>query len=220
MLIDTWHLQVSKTVFKVWENSEPLRLLKELWVNAKYNNHFHSECKHYNHSLKFDSEVRFLERGDEVMSSECVRIYAVSQSFFTFFLPHYNLYWAVQCSCHYRGPWHYSKVAVFFCCCCFVVLKKYFPSRPVFSWFEYIRESKNCSSSCSLCTSITAHITPIFGEPHWLPADARISSICMTLFQRHHLFHSCLSFWSPATVLSFLITSLLYRHWPPATPTL
>ena len=85
MLIDTWHLQVSKTVFKVWENSEPQRLLKELWVNAKYNNHFHSECKHYNHSLKFDSEVRFLERGDEVMSSECVRIYAVSQSFFTFF---------------------------------------------------------------------------------------------------------------------------------------
>ena len=74
------------------------------------------------------------------------------------------------------------------------------------------------SSACSPCMSITVHITPILGQTHWLPADDRISWICMPPFQRCYLrFHSRLSLWSPAAVLSFLVTSLWNRHLPPAT---
>ena len=79
---------------------------------------------------------------------------------------------------------------------------------------------QNCSLACSPYTSITVYITPILGQLHWLPADARISCNCMPLFHRCYLFHSCLSLWTPTTVLSFLITSLLCRHPSPATPTL
>ena len=41
----------------------------------------------------------------------------------------------------------------------------------------YFRESTNSSSACSLCTSVTVHITSVLGQPNWLPADARISWI-------------------------------------------
>ena len=98
----------------------------------------------------------------------------------------------------------------------------YFPFRSVYliSSSVLFRESENRSSACSQCTSITVHITPILGQLHRLSADARISCICMPLFQRCYLFHSCLSLWSPTTVLSFSITSFWYRHPSPATPTL
>ena len=79
-----------------------------------------------------------------------------------------------------------------------------------FPFCTHVRESTNSSSACGPCTSVTAHITSALGLPHWLPADARSSRICMPVFQRCYLhFHSRLSLWSPATVLSFLITSLL-----------
>ena len=85
----------------------------------------------------------------------------------------------------------------------------------------HLRESTNCSSSCSPCTSQTAHITRILGQLHWLPADARILWICIPPFQRCYLhFHSRLSLWSPAAVLSFLVTSLRCWYLPPATPSL
>ena len=69
--------------------------------------------------------------------------------------------------------------------------------------------STNCSSSCSARTFITVFITSKLGQPHWLPTDARISWICLPLFQRCYLhIHSRLSLWSPAAVFSFLFTSL------------
>ena len=91
----------------------------------------------------------------------------------------------------------------------YFVINSTVPSLPQ-SICTHFRESTNCSSSCSPCTSQTAHITPILGQLHWLPADTRILWICIPPFQRCYLhFHSRLSLWSPATVLSFLITSLL-----------
>ena len=98
----------------------------------------------------------------------------------------------------------------------YFVINSTVPSLPQ-SICTHFRESTNCSSSCSPCTSQTAHITPILGQLHWLPADTRILWICIPPFQRCYLhFHSRLSLWSPAAVLTFLITSLRCWYLPPA----
>ena len=115
------------------------------------------------------------------MSNEWAEFKRVRQCFLNFFLKHNDdFHWAVKCSNHFRRFWHYSKVTE--------VLAVYSDDlnlgRPSSFLHLYNSESKNCSSACSPCTSITVHITPILGQPHWLPADARISWICMPLFQR------------------------------------
>ncbi len=48
----------------------------------------------------------------------------------------------------------------------------------------YTSGSPDRSSACSPCTSNCPYITPILGQPHWLPVDARISGTCMPLSQR------------------------------------
>ena len=103
-------------------------------------------------------------------------------------------------------------------CCHIFVQKKKKAGLSHFFICTHFRESTNSRSAWSPCTSVTVHITSVLGQPHWLPADARISWICMVLFQLCYLhLHSL---WSPAAVFSFLIILPWCRRLSPATPTL
>ena len=77
-----------------------------------------------------------------------------------------------------------------------------------------LTESKNCSLACSPCTSITVHVTRILGEPHWLPANDRISRSCMPVFNAvTYSAPSCLSdllqLCSPSRSLHFSVGTRL-----------
>ena len=84
------------------------------------------------------------------------------------------------------------------------------------SLFVHFRESLN-RRSASTPHWYTSHRYSV--SPTGCPPTLEFPAVAC-LFQRCHLFHSCLSLWSPTAVLSFLVTSLLYRHPSPATPTL
>ena len=69
----------------------------------------------------------------------------------------------------------------------------YFPPWPVFLIYSFVQFRVLKLQLSLQSVHLNVHITPILGQPHWLPADARISCGCVPLFQRRYLFHSSLS---------------------------